>query len=132
MFNIAVFIIALSTGVEQVDVAQTVAVEQPTVVTTTPAAGAKISPGPFLLSATFDRPMMDGSYSFVQVSKNTYPDCKGQPARSRDGRTFTLRCTARAGRKYEVWFNRAPYMNFKSIRGAPAKPIRLTFPVLDR
>ena len=132
MFNIAVFIIALSSGVEGADVAQTVQAEQPTVITTMPAVGAKISPGPFLLSATFDRPMMDGSYSFVQVSKNTYPECKGRPTRSPDGRTFTLRCTARAGRQYEVWFNRPPYLNFKSIRGVPAKPVRLTFAVLDR
>ena len=126
MFNVAAFIIALSSSVEGADVAQTMPADQPTVVTSTPAIGAKISPGPFLLSATFDRLMMNGSYSFIRVSKNTYPDCKGQPARSRDGRTFTLRCNARAGRQYEVWFNRPPYMNFKSIRGATAKPIRLS------
>ena len=132
MFNIAVLIIALSSGVEGADVAQNVPADQPMVVTTTPAVGEKISPGPFLLSATFDRPMMDGSYSFVQVSKDTFPECKGRPTRSPDGRTFTLRCNARVGRQYEVWFNRPPYLNFKSIRGAPAKPSRLKFEVLDR
>ena len=132
MFNTAAFIIALLIGVEGADIAQTVLADQPTIVKTTPALGAKINPGPFLLSATFDRPMMDGSFSLVQVSKSTYPDCKGRPERSSDGRTFTLRCTASAGRRYEVWFNRPPFTNFKSIRGAPAKPIRLTFAVLGR
>jgi hypothetical protein len=132
MVNFAVIIIVLSSGFAGTDATQTALAERPTVITTTPAVGARISPGPFLLSATFDRPMMDGSYSFVQVSKDTYPECKGQPTRSPDGRTFTLRCTARAGRHYEVWFNRPPYLNFKSIRGAPAKPSRLKFEVLDR
>lgn len=132
MINIAAWIIALSSVGEGVGIAQAVPTAQPRVVTTTPVLGARISPGPFLLSATFDRPMIDGSYSFVQVTRDTFPDCKGRPTRSPDGRTFTLPCTARAGRQYEVWFNRPPFANFKSTRGAPGKPFRLMFAAMGR
>ena len=100
---------------------------QPNVVTTTPSNGAMISPGRFLLRVTFDRPMLQGSYSFVRVSPDTYPDCDKRPMLSADGRTFTLRCTARAGGRYEVWFNRAAFMNFRSVEGVRAKQHRLTF-----
>ena len=100
---------------------------EPKVVTTTPSNGAMISPGPFLLSVTFDRPMLKGSYSFVRVSPDTYPDCDSRPVSSADGRSFTLRCTARAGGRYEVWFNRASFKNFRSVQGVRAKPQRLTF-----
>ena len=129
MIHVAAFMIALSGAGEAASVTQAVPAAQPSVVATTPALGSRIGPGPFLLSATFDRPMRDGSYSFVQVSRETYPQCNGRPTRSRDGRTFTLRCTARAGGQYEVWFNRPPYTNFKSVHGATAAPFRLTFSV---
>jgi DNA-binding CsgD family transcriptional regulator len=99
----------------------------PRVVATSPAAGASIAPGPFLLTVTFDRTMMDGSYSYTRTSPETYPDCALPPARSRDGRTFTLRCTAVAGRHYEIWFNRPPYMNFRSMDGLSSEPHRLLF-----
>lgn len=100
----------------------------PRVVATSPATGSAIRPGPFVLSVTFDRPMRAGNYSFVQVSAETYPDCGGsRPTQSSDGRTFTLRCTARPGRRYEVWFNSPPYMNFRSVDGVPAQPHRLLF-----
>lgn len=104
----------------------------PRVVSTSPASGDVIAPGPFLLSVTFDRPMRPGNYSFVQKSADTYPDCDGQPDQSSDGRTFILRCTARAGRSYEVWLNSPPYMNFRSVDGDSAQPFQLLFPTRDR
>jgi DNA-binding CsgD family transcriptional regulator len=99
----------------------------PKVVATKPSAGAMIAPGPFVLTVTFDRPMLDGNYSFVQMSPETYPSCEARPTLSADARTFTLRCTAQAGHAYEVWFNRPPYMNFKSTSGASAEPHHLSF-----
>ena len=99
----------------------------PKVVATNPSDGAAIAPGPFVLAVTFDRPMLDGDYSFVQVSPETYPNCEPRPQLSADARTFTLPCTARAGQSYEVWFNRPPYMNFKSPSGMSAQPYQLRF-----
>jgi hypothetical protein len=102
-------------------------VTPPRVVATSPAAGAVIPPGPLTLSVTFDQPMLEGNYSFVQMSAETYPRCEPRPTLSRDARTYSVRCTALAGRRYEIWFNRPPYMNFKSIEGVPAQPFQLLF-----
>jgi DNA-binding CsgD family transcriptional regulator len=99
----------------------------PRVVATYPARGDTIPSGPLTLSVTFDQPMRDGSYSFVQMSEETYPTCEPRPQTSADRRTFTLHCTTQPGRKYEIWFNRAPYMNFKSVPGTPAQPFQLVF-----
>jgi DNA-binding CsgD family transcriptional regulator len=103
------------------------AASAPRVVATNPRVGAVVPSGPLTLSVTFDRPMRRGSYSFVQVSAGSYPECAGRPAHSADGRTFTLRCTVRPGRSYEIWLNRQPYMNFTAEDGTPALPYQLTF-----
>ncbi|NYD91199.1 LuxR C-terminal-related transcriptional regulator [Sphingomonas melonis] len=107
------------------DMPQSVA---PKVVRTVPAQGATVAPGPLTLSVTFDRPMRPGSYSFVQKSAQTFPDCgSNQPVQSADGRTFTLRCEVQLGRRYELWFNSPPYMNFTDRAGVPALPFGLFF-----
>lgn len=99
----------------------------PRVVATSPVRGATIAPGPFLLTVTFDQPMTDGSYSYTRSSPETYPDCAYPPRLSRDGRTFTARCTAAADRHYEIWFNRPPYMNFRGLNGLSSEPYQLLF-----
>jgi DNA-binding CsgD family transcriptional regulator len=99
----------------------------PRVVSTSPASGAVIPPGPFLLTVTFDQRMQPGSYSYTRTSPETYPDCAAQPTLSADGRTYTLRCTAVAGRQYEIWFNRPPYMNFRGTNGLSSVPHQLLF-----
>lgn len=99
----------------------------PRVVATYPARDSTIPSGSLTLSVTFDQAMRDGSYSFVQMSEETYPTCEPRPQVSADRRTFTLRCTTLPGRKYEIWFNRAPYMNFRSVAGTPAQPFQLLF-----
>ena len=99
----------------------------PRVLATMPAQGAVVRPGPFQLTVTFDRPMARRSWSFVQSTPGTYPNCARTPAQSADGRTFTLRCVARAGRRYEIWFNRGRFANFRAADGVPAAPYRLRF-----
>lgn len=100
----------------------------PHVVATSPANGAVVPAGPLTLTVTFDRPMHAGSYSFVQKDPATYPECgDNRPNQSRDGRTFTLHCMVQPGRRYEIWFNAEPYMNFKSVDGIAATPFQLRF-----
>jgi DNA-binding CsgD family transcriptional regulator len=100
----------------------------PSVVSTFPTLDAVVEPGRINLSVTFDRPMRRRSYSFVQKSVATYPNCdKKLPAQSADGRTIELMCEVEAGHQYEVWFNRAPYMNFRDQNGVPAVPFGLRF-----
>lgn len=101
---------------------------RPQVVSTSPKADQIIAPGAFMLSVTFDRPMRRESYSFVRRRIETYPDCgANRPAQSADGRTFTMRCIAAPGRRYEIWFNDPPYLNFVGKSGASATPYRLRF-----
>jgi hypothetical protein len=104
----------------------------PTVVLTNPSADAVIAPGPFTLSVTFDQPMAEGSFSFVQKSSETFPNCAFPAVLSSDKRTFMVRCTAEPGRSYEIWFNSPPYMNFKGVNGTPAQPHQLLFRVKAR
>ena len=100
----------------------------PKVISTFPTQGATVRSGRMNLSVTFDRPMRSRSYSFVQKSAETYPDCgTNQPVQSADRRTFTLTCEVEPGRRYEIWFNNPPYMNFADQNGAPAVPFGLSF-----
>lgn len=100
----------------------------PEVVTTYPADGAAVPAGDFELKVTFNQPMAANSFSFVQVSRATFPTCDGKPKQSADGRSFTMKCTAKPSGRYELWFNRPPYMNFKAKDGLlPATPKRLQF-----
>ena len=106
------------------------AAERPRVVATSPAAGSTIPAGPFALSVTFDRPMRGDSYSFVTTDLAPYPDCKARPRQSGDRRTFTLRCTAKAGQRYAIGFNHGRFRNFASLDGGvPALPATLAFRV---
>ncbi|HZU51426.1 MAG TPA: helix-turn-helix transcriptional regulator [Sphingomicrobium sp.] len=104
----------------------------PRVNSTQPRNGSQIHPGPFTLMVTFDRPMLDRNFSFVEVSPETYPSCEQPPRLSADARSFSMHCTAIAGHSYEIWFNRPPYMNFKSLTGTPAEPYELRFSTSSR
>ncbi len=100
----------------------------PRVVSTYPAAGAKVTPGPLRLRVTFDRPMRAQSYSLVRRSLETFPDCAATPlAQSADGRSFIWACRVQAGHSYEIWFNDPPYMNFTDRNGVAAVPFGLRF-----
>lgn len=101
--------------------------QAPRVVATSPGAESTIAPGPFILSVTFDQPMRERSYSFVQISPETYPDCDNKPVLSGDRRTFSMRCSAKPGQRYDIWLNRPPYRNFRSASGLEARPFRLAF-----
>jgi DNA-binding CsgD family transcriptional regulator len=103
------------------------AVESPRVIRTSPRQGEVIAPGPFAISITYGQSMQSGAYSFVQISPETFPDCEHDASRSPDGRTYTMRCNASPGRRYEVWFNRPPDINFKATDGQPAEPYQLLF-----
>lgn len=104
--------------------------ESPKVVATTPANGEDIAAGRFTLSVTYDRPMQRGSMSFATGPEAAYPQCKGKPVQSSDGRTFSIICNARAGRSYVVWFNHGRFMNFRdAATGVSATPHRIAFSV---
>ena len=105
-------------------------VEAPKVMATTPANGKAIAAGRFTLSVTYDRPMQRGSMSFATGPEAAYPQCKGKPVQSLDGRTFSITCNAEAQRSYVVWFNHGRFMNFRdAATGVSATPHRIVFSV---
>lgn len=104
--------------------------DRPRVVATSPATGATLAPGPFTLHITFDQPMRGDSYSFVATDVASYPDCEQTPQQSSDRRSFTLRCTGKAGQRYAIGFNYGRFRNFVSLKGnLPATSAVLTFRV---
>ena len=101
----------------------------PHVASTSPRDGATIAAGKFDLTVTYDRPMRDGSYSFTTPQgPERYPQCDNRPVRSPDHRSFTMHCTAQAGRTYFVGFNTPPYLSFVAQDGgASAAPHSIRF-----
>lgn len=129
MIMLAIFALAVSQANRSAAEAQIIG---PKVVATSPAEGSVIPPGPFELSVTFDQPMAERSYSFVQIRSATFPTCAPEVRQSADRRTFTMRCDALAGSRYEIWFNSPPYMNFHAQSGASAQPQQLLFSTRSR
>lgn len=104
----------------------------PRAVSVSPANGSAIAPGQFTLTITFDQPMAANSYSFVQTSEGAYPRCTGKPVQSADRRSFSLSCTATAGTRYAIGFNRGRFQNFRSAAGVPAVPAGTVFTARGR
>lgn len=89
-----------------------------------------IPAGPVTISVTFDRPMRAKSYSFVTTDRGLYPDCPAAPVQSADRRTFTLKCTVKAGQRYAIGINTGRFRNFVGAAdGLPALAATLTFSV---
>jgi DNA-binding CsgD family transcriptional regulator len=103
----------------------------PKVVSTTPANGAEIAPGPVTVSVTFDRPMAPRHYSFVRTDEGAFPDCSGTAELSADQRTYSMECVARVPGKHVIYFNKPPYTAFRdAATGTVAEAARLEFTVL--
>ena len=100
----------------------------PQVVSSSPADGGVVEPGPFTLSVTFDREMQRDSFSFASGPENAPPQCDGKVRAADNGRTFSMECVAAPGQKYVIWANHGSFMNFRSAEtGMPAMPYRITF-----
>ena len=100
----------------------------PQVVSSSPANGSEIEPGPFVLSVTFDREMRRHSYSFATGPENAPPQCDGSVRVSDDGRTFSMDCVASPGEQHVIWANHGQFMAFRSAEtGMPAMPYRIVF-----
>jgi hypothetical protein len=101
--------------------------DAPKVVATFPPADSLVPAGGLHIEVTFDRPMMDHSWSFATGGEAEFPEVTGGPVRSDDGKTFRLGVKLQPNSTYVVWFNNGQYLNFKDEQGHPATPYRLTF-----
>jgi len=71
--------------------------------------------------------MLDGGWSCVNLSKDTFPEPAGGPKYDRDKRTFILSVKLEPGKTYAVLLNSEKFKNFKDASGNPAMPYLLIF-----
>lgn len=76
---------------------------------------------------TFSKQMIDGNFSFVQISDATMPKSTGKIRFTGDGKTCILPVDLEAGRTYVLWINSQKYGNFKDRAGRSALPYLLVF-----
>ena len=79
------------------------------------------------IRVTFSKQMIDGNFSFVQMSDDTMPKSTGKIRFNRDGRTCIFPVDLEPGRTYVLWINSQKYNNFKDRDRRPAVPYLLVF-----
>lgn len=100
----------------------------PVVVKTVPEAGtADVDPKLTEIKVTFSKDMQDGSWSWVTLSKESYPEGDGKPKYLADKRTCVLPVKLEPGKTYAVWVNSEKFDNFKDADGRSAVPYLLVF-----
>lgn len=102
--------------------------QAPTVVGTSPVNGRlDVDPGLISISVTFNEPMLDRSWSFVDGGADRFPRITGDPSYDSKFETISLPVALESDKTYEIWINSGRYLNFKDKVGNPATPYRLTF-----
>jgi tetratricopeptide (TPR) repeat protein len=99
----------------------------PRVVATTPAALANdVDPALGKITVTFDRPMMDKSWSWTGGG-DTFPESAGNMSYDANRTTCTMPVKLQPGKVYWVGINSPSHKNFKSADGTPAARYVLLF-----
>jgi RNA polymerase sigma-70 factor (ECF subfamily) len=116
-------------GREKEAPAASVASLPPVVIRTTPQAGdtevdaVKVKE----IRLTFSKKMMDKSWSWSQISADTFPKTTDKPQYDKDQRTCVLPVKLEPGKTYVLWLNSARFGNFKDSEGQSAVPYLLVF-----
>ena len=104
------------------------ALRAPKVVRSTPANFAdNVAPGMKSLSVTFDQPMRDRCWSWVQRSAESFPKMAGKPSYDKALRTCTLPVELAPGKVYWIGINSPPYTAFQSAKRTRAQQHVLLF-----
>ena len=101
----------------------------PSVVKTVPESGdTKVDAATTTqIKVTFSKEMMDKSWSWSQVSSNSFPQIIGQPKYLDDKKTCVIDVKLEPKKTYIVWVNTPKFMNFKDTEGSSAVPYLLVF-----
>jgi hypothetical protein len=100
----------------------------PVVVKTVPESGdTGVDPSVSEIRVTYSKAMRDGSWSWSQISKESFPETTGKPHYLKDGKTCVLPVKLEAGKTYVIWLNSQKFRNFKDKGGQPAVPYLLVF-----
>ena len=99
------------------------------VVRTTPASGDRaVDAGTTKqITVTFSKAMTDKSWSWSQISDESFPEISGAPRYLDDKMTCVIDVKLEPGRTYAVWINSSNFKNFKDAGGKPSVPYLLVF-----
>jgi RNA polymerase sigma-70 factor (ECF subfamily) len=78
------------------------------------------------ITVTFSKDMLDRSWSWGQVSADSFPKIIGQP-RYMDPKTCAIDVELKPGKTYILWINTEKLTNFKDTDGRSAIPYLLVF-----
>jgi len=100
----------------------------PVVVKTVPEAGAAgVDPTLTEIKVTFSKDMKAGAWSWVTLSKKSFPKVDGEPKYLADKRTCVLPVKLDPGKTYAIRVNSEKLGNFKDTDGRSALPYLLVF-----
>jgi len=100
----------------------------PVVVKTVPEAGdTKVDPSTSEIRVTFSKAMTDKSWSWSQISNETFPANAGKPHYLKGGKTCVLPVKLEPGKTYVIWVNSQKFRGFRDKAGQPAVPYLLVF-----
>jgi RNA polymerase sigma-70 factor (ECF subfamily) len=101
----------------------------PVVVKTTPQAGdTAVDPSLKEIRVTFSKDMItEEMWSWVEVSKEAFPQLIGKPRYLSDKRTCVVQVKLEPGKTYAIWLNSKQYNYFKDEDHNPAVPYLLVF-----
>ena len=102
----------------------------PSVISTIPVSGSTdVDPDSTKeIRVTFSKDMMtDRMWAVCQISKETFPEIKGEIHYLGDRRTCVIPVRLKSGKTYVCWFNRGRYNSFRDTQNEPAVPYLLVF-----
>ncbi len=101
----------------------------PSVVKTVPESGDKNvdAAATTQIKVTFSKEMTDGSWSWSQMSKDSFPLMVGNPKYLDDKKTCVINVKLDPKKTYVIWINSQKFMGFKDADGKPAIPYLLVF-----
>ena len=100
----------------------------PVVVATVPQSGdTQVDPSITEIRVTFSKAMAAKSWSWTQLSDESFPATTGKPRYLDDKRTCVLPVELQPGKAYAIWLNSGEYANFKDVGDRAAVPYLLIF-----
>ena len=101
----------------------------PSVVKTVPEAGVMNVDAATTtqIKVTFSKEMLDRSWSWSQMSKDSFPQIIGKPKYLEDKKTCVIDVKLEPKKTYVIWVNTQKFGNFKDTDGSSAVPYLLVF-----